>query len=584
MRPHLAYSLLAAAISGLLGCSVPPPPTLTRQGWSDRERQNFYTTHQGSQLMPYRWFRALRQHDNENTFAADQLQRYGYLRNPLSSSNPESLPVGFTIDSSPDTGQIGMTCAACHTTQITYKGQTFRIDGARTSADFQSFLADLTKAALSTRDKSDRFDAFAREVLGTTPTPVEVAELRTNFTAWVGSFEAFMTASLPGTPWGPGRLDAVGMIFNRVAGLDLNRPENYRKADAPVRYPFIWNAPEHDKTQWPGFAPNGRYIFGLTRNTGEVLGVFARFNPHKPAGSSRLRYETSANLDNLQALEELVKKLKPPTWPTQLFGYNQALADQGQRIFEAECKSCHQKTYASPLPDGCRTGDPKVRDAWATPLCAVGTDPRAALNAGRRSVSAGIMRGTTPLPGIIKPLAQDAPYKDILTHAVIGAILQQATENPFGSGRGAWRAIRQDIDDLPGLGTNATVGPPLESRLLQVLGFRMGQYAAAAQPAGRTEYEGRVLNGIWAVAPYLHNGSVPNLWELLQPAAKRSTSFMVGSHEFDPKNVGFVTDTSPFNAVFSVDHTNGNSNAGHEYGTRLSDVEKWSLIEYMKGL
>ena len=86
------------------------------------------------------------------------------------------------------------------------------------------------------------------------------------------------------------------------------------------------------------------------------------------------------------------------------------------------------------------------------------------------------------------------------------------------------------------------------------------------------------------MGPYLHNGSVPNLWALLQPAAARPTRFMVGSREFDPKNVGFATDRSPYNATFVVDAANGNGNGGHEYGTALSEADKWALIEYMKGL
>ena len=48
-----------------------------------------------------------------------------------------------------------------------------------------------------------------------------------------------------------------------------------------MRYPFIWNAPKQDKTQWPGFADNGNDVLGLARNLGEVYGVFAVFEPKK---------------------------------------------------------------------------------------------------------------------------------------------------------------------------------------------------------------------------------------------------------------------------------------------------------------
>jgi hypothetical protein len=106
-------------------------------------------------------------------------------------------------------------------------------------------------------------------------------------------------------------------------------------------------------------------------------------------------------------------------------------------------------------------------------------------------------------------------------------------------------------------------------------------------PGEAHAYESRVLHGIWATAPYLHNGSVPNLWELLQPPAQRKPSFMVGSKTYDPKNVGYVTDSSPFKdgkLVVGAEAEAGNSNAGHECGTTLSDDDRWALIEYLKQL
>ena len=75
------------------------------------------------------------------------------------------------------------------------------------------------------------------------------------------------------------------MIFNRLTGLDLGPPpsliiaDNIKMADAPVRYPFLWNAPIQDQTQWPGFADNGSDVLALSRNLGEVFGVFGVFQP-----------------------------------------------------------------------------------------------------------------------------------------------------------------------------------------------------------------------------------------------------------------------------------------------------------------
>lgn len=99
-------------------------------------------------------------------------------------------------------------------------------------------------------------------------------------------------------------------------------------------------------------------------------------------------------------------------------------------------------------------------------------------------------------------------------------------------------------------------------------------------------YVATFIDGLWARAPYIHNGSVPNLWELLQPAASRTKVFYRGYNVYDPKNLGFVsTGAEAEKTGFRYDTSvPGNSNAGHEYGTTLTDAEKWDLIEYLKTL
>ncbi len=95
-------------------------------------------------------------------------------------------------------------------------------------------------------------------------------------------------------------------------------------------------------------------------------------------------------------------------------------------------------------------------------------------------------------------------------------------------------------------------------------------------------YESRVLEGIWAAAPYLHNGSVPTLAELLKPASERVTSFKVGRN-YDIKNIGLAT-TQPLGSTVLETSGLGNSKDGHEYGTALSASEKEALLEYLKTL
>lgn len=114
-------------------------------------------------------------------------------------------------------------------------------------------------------------------------------------------------------------------------------------------------------------------------------------------------------------------------------------------------------------------------------------------------------------------------------------------------------------------------------------------------------YANQPLDGIWARAPYLHNGSVPTLWDLLTPAASRPQAFTIGGTVYDPRAMGFRHEVltpapgagyrdaagKPYDGTaFVLDTTlRGNGNGGHTgaaYGTTLDDGDKWALIEYLK--
>ena len=96
-------------------------------------------------------------------------------------------------------------------------------------------------------------------------------------------------------------------------------------------------------------------------------------------------------------------------------------------------------------------------------------------------------------------------------------------------------------------------------------------------------YAAHPLAGVWANSPYLHNGSVPNLYQLLLPAARRVKEFYTGDLEFDPVNVGYVSDGR--RGGFKFDTTiPGNWNTGHEFGASLTHDQRMDLIEYLKAL
>jgi hypothetical protein len=103
-------------------------------------------------------------------------------------------------------------------------------------------------------------------------------------------------------------------------------------------------------------------------------------------------------------------------------------------------------------------------------------------------------------------------------------------------------------------------------------------------------YASQPLDGIWARSPYLHNGSVPTLRDLLEPAARRPSVWFRGSDVFDFAKVGYRADGvgAAADELFRYDTSvPGNSNRGHEgpaYGTDLGAAEKDALVEYMKTL
>jgi mono/diheme cytochrome c family protein len=573
--------------------------TYAAQGWSAADRETFYTTGQGSHLMPFAWFKALRRTDVEESFAADKLQRYGYLPLDVSPANPEGLPVGFVIDGPAASGQLGLTCAACHTGQLEYAqggvAHALRIDGAPAKTDAQQFLTDLLAASRATLTEPARFDAFAKAVLGPGYTAANAAQVKDGFGKWVAQFGEFMDISLPAaTPWGPGRLDAFGMIFNRIAARDLGIRDNYKVADAPVRYPFLWNASRQDRTQWNGGVHNGLYIQALARNTGEVLGVFADFAPRRivpptPFSPAVIEFKNnSMNFAGLQTLEEKIAALRPPPWPREIFGLDERLAATGKPLFDANCGGCHAVQDSLDLPG-----------LWRTPILAVGTDPKMLVNSQRTSQPGLLLGALMPPPAIGARIGDPAKTGDLLATAVVGSQLAEAFAPPIPSPAklaqsGVFRALRKDFaEHFPGENLDTLLDPRLFSKakndaLVELKGFINARLSNMFNPppaVAGAAYEARVLNGVWAVAPYLHNGSVPNLWELMKLAKDRKSSFMVGSRIFDPKNVGYATDESPFKTgSFRADpgNANGNGNGGHEYGAGLTDEERWAIIEYMK--
>jgi len=565
------------------------------QSWTTDTQQAFYFTDQGSRIMPYSWFLALEQSDNTNSFRSNEnINAYRYLPALANNWNPDALPVGFAknIDSKSGEQWVGMTCAACHTGQISYKGTTMRIDGGPTLADFEGFNEGLVRALSTTYKQQDKFDRFAQAVLGTGATANEINSLRGQLLVQTETLEQRNKVNRPHETqarYGYARLDAIGAIFNKILADFNGLPNSGKASDAPVSYPFLWGTHQSDVVQWPGFAPNGPFSIGaLIRNGGEVLGVYGELTV--PENTKTKHYKSSLNIKNLGILEKWVAELRSPAWPAQyLPPIDPIQAAKGALHYDKLCSSCHQVVS--------RSDEGQDYKSVLTPQAEVGTDITELENMVTLR-PAGLYEGRKEF-GIAGPVigAQTSGLEP-LVNSVIGALLEQPIKSieaaiiEFEGGVIA----KQENDGITDEDTAAVKSEKTSSNLPKLLSRFGEKYSASkpsvsksstAEPANPLVYKARPLNGIWATAPYLHNGSIANLYDLLLPQEQRPSTFYLGSREYDPVNVGYdsVVSSTLANAfVFDV-NKKGNSNAGHLYGTaELSEIERKELLEYLKSL
>jgi len=542
------------------------------QGWSPEVSHRTYFMPQGSRLVPYAWFLALEQPDSRTPFRDDRnMARLRFLLQLPDAVNPDGLPIGFVREAGGPPGDLpaasagdwlGLTCAACHTAQIDYDDVGYRIDGGPAMADIDAFLRDLADALRATRDDDAKLRRFAAAVdaaggapASRAPSEADLAALRAQLDAVIAARDDYNARNGPpaGGSSGHGRVDAFGAIFNEVLHRALPADErtsptaNTAPADAPVSYPPLWDTPYHDRVQWVGSALNDANRAGnLGRNVGEVLGVFGSFDiaaAPPPSG-----YPSSVNIANLQRLEADMATLWSPMWPEAFPDLDPDRVAAGKALYDQHCAACH-----APID---RT-DPNRR--VVAKLVDAGTDPRTAANIWGRRSRTGVLEGRPiqlpPSPDGPGAFGAEAPGGQVVGHVVAGIV-----------GPALQAQARQ-----------AGIVPPTPDP---------AKALAPTQPG--TRYKARPLNGVWATAPYLHNGSVPTLYHLLLPPGERPLVFHVGSRAFDPVHVGFAFEDDRFPAFRTADDAGqampGNANIGHDYGADLDEDARWALVEYLKGL
>ncbi len=569
---------------------VKAPGAPNGTGLTPTEQQQYYHLTEGGEIYPVAALLALETPDPADPSRLipflETAESYGMLPAAQSPWNPYGLPVGVTVAQKGAMQMMGLNCTACHVGEIRYQGKRFRMDGGPNLGFINAFVKGIVTETKATFDPAnpERLTRFVRRLRGARaqlvalpPFPaVEhsfgssdpsqgddpfvtgddplayVRDLAERLLRRDGIVEArirsvrnagFLVGSLLISPTdGFGRADAFGVGRNALFGgvedqaAGFPRGTNSAPSDAPVSFPHIWGM---QFTSWLQWGANTNSV--MERNVGQSLGVGAAFNPAD--------FTSTVRVDHLAALENLSYKIEAPRWPVEIFGpVDEAKAAAGKRLFDATCANCHE-TY------------PKTREGLKEyqlfSLSVAGTDPATALNFERLVL--------TPAPG------------------------NTFEAKPFGVA--AFTIVRNVVNTYyERLNVPKDLQAKWEHRDLrpeQTFRSTLRQSAEYPDTAGLKVYRAKTLRGIWATAPYLHNGSVPTIYDLLLPASARPKSFRLGSREYDPVKLGYREDgpLAPGLQPFTVDTTlPGNWNTGHEWWfyPRLTDDDRYAIIEFLK--
>jgi hypothetical protein len=458
----------------------------------------------------------------------------------LGKPRPNLMPAGFSKNYDPIGKQdwMALSCAGCHSSKISYQGTSMVINGAATMGDFQALMGDLEKSMLATLKQDDKFQRFAKKLLKTKYNADASTRLRADFETKTTKLVNFNYDNRTPSKYGYGRVDAFAYAYNNIGVTFLGIAENHIPGIAPANYNFIWGTAQSDVLQWNGSAPNRSLIAPLFRVLGDVWGGGGMANLHSgvwPPG-----FESTADFKGLGNMLTWVKDLQSPQWPEFILPkIDDDKSTKGRQLYDQYCASCHQITLT-------RDQQMVPYNAVMVPQSEVGTD-RAELVLIEESVQkTGILEGTKMLYIAGEKFGSETAAKNLLNITSIGVMLRHPLET-----------VHQSLRDY------TTAKGDMTKDLYQ--------------------YKARPLTGIWATAPFLHNGSVPNLYQLLLPSDQRDAVFYTGNREFDPVKVGQVSVKGE--GLFEYDtKLYGNNNAGHEYGSGLNDQQRFELIEFMKTL
>lgn len=599
--------------TGSVGCrdSAPPPvpelsqPTAGRVGWSAAERSEFYHLDEGSEVFPLTWFLSLESESGSGLFAAN-LQRFGFIPDPVGPSNPHGLPVGITAAQTRDlrfagVEMVGVNCAACHVNEMVINGTAVRLDGAGGRANISAFYGGLATTTVATVRSPMKFLAFldrlrSRETSTLLPAP-EAARSASAFralpdggltkspsafdaqlqTALVTAIEAEMklpTQEIPGSLTlkpGAGQVSAAAAV-RAAMSRELTGSAVAR------RLPTVTGEASILATGDPDVRASAAAIFTDALTTLRLLKARVAFivrlaeqagGETTPPGFGRI--DAFGGARNLLFDGHRRPTTAPVSYP-HLWNF--------ERIswlhWDANTTSVLERNIGQSLGLGAVLD----RATFASTVSVLNLHrleqlakqikpPRWAevagpVDEGRAAQGAELFR------------AHCASCHASETESELDVILtdRKRAENfaePVGT-----VANNEAIADLVAkIKVRAFDDKGLSSEQRAILNGREAVWRVTRK------YAGRPLVAPWATAPFLHNNSVPTLADLLLPPEQRPPQFFVGSSQFDSDKLGIITADGPGHFNFDTKQP-GNSNAGHNFGTGLSPTERRNLLEYLK--
>ncbi len=600
---------------------VPDPPELAkptadRVGLSDAERAEFYHLEEGSEVFPLELFLALEKESGDGLFK-DGLERFGFLPDPAGPSNPEGLPVGVTVANTRDlqfagVKMVGVNCAACHVSELIEGGKRVRLDGGGGHADITAFYQGLAQAAKATLSDPRRFLRFVDRLRGRTPNPV------------LPSGQAGRSAAL---------VRAVPQLDSLETGNDFDRAlhkELLTVISQEAERPAIDIAA--NLALKPSAGESASRALATKVQEGITPQTVARLVPPQPSAGSAVALAVPG-----AAARQSAADLITDVWTTvRLFKARlEFLLHIAQRLnvngtvpgfgrIDA-FGGARNLLFAGPQPATAPVSYPHLwnfeRLNWlhwdGNTTSVLERNIGQALGLGA-VVHPKTFQSTVSLVNLhkLELLARKVtPPKWADVFGAVDASAAARGQTLFQENCASCHASDPNADarilalDEVGTDRNRSVNfaipvgtPPnttpndraiadflgnVKRVAIEEKGFTPEQ--ARTLDGGRDAhwrltkgYVARPLIGVWASAPYLHNNSVPSLEDLLKPPQARPAKFFVGTAEYDRAKVGFISNVNKPGSWEFDTSLPGNSNAGHVWGTSLSDAQRKDLIEYLK--